>query len=157
MKIKKDSDTDFVSIKSGSTFELNRGDTAIAMHSDGFPFFILAPRDEKSTVVLANGNLQSLMQDQMSGTINRSVAEIVNGLRKSESLMAKKDYTQAMTVLSSLKSKYSQVASIYFLSGSISYLLNNKSLAIDDLQKGLALDPNDQTAKNLLDKLKGAQ
>lgn len=150
LRVKKESATDFNLIKAGEILELNRGETVLAVPSTGLPFFILVPSSQNAKFQLAAGDVSSMAQNQVAEVVGKTVHEVIIGLRKAETFMSKREYTQGLSVLMPLKQKYPQVAEIFFLSASLNYLNKNKNAALDDVQKGLAIFPEDESAKKLL-------
>lgn len=155
MVIKKDSSSDTVLLKAGTVLTMDRGETLYAMPNGGLPFFIMNPLSDDSKITLAAGDVQTMVQAQLSENIGKGVNEVIGALRKAETLMSKKDFTQALNVLGPIKEKHPRVAEIYFLSASLHFLTKNSSAAIEDLQKGLIISPEDPTAKKLLESIQG--
>lgn len=155
VQIKKNDQNAFEEIKAGQSFEITPGDNIFVMSPKKLPMLIVAPAKDKAKVVITDTNMTAALQEQLQPTLQKATSEIVDGLRKAEILIQKKDYPQASAILLALKGKYKDISSLLFMSGTLAYLMNNKSSAVDDLQKGLLLDPSNESAKKLLAQLKG--
>lgn len=155
VQIKRHDQNTFQPLKAGESIPLKSGDSVFALNSQNMPVLILAPAKEKGRVVVADSSISTALQAQLQPTLQKATSEIIDGLRRAEALIQKKDYTQASTIILSLKSKYKDISSLLFMSGTLSYLQNNKSAAVEDLSAGLRLDPNNEPAKKLLAQLKG--
>ena len=156
VKVKRNDQNSFEEIKAGQALSLAPGESVFALNSQNMPVLIVTPAKDKGRVVVADSNMSMAMQAHLQPALQKATGEIVEGLRKAEILIQKKDFTQATAIVLSLKSKYTDIASLLFMSGTLSYLQNNKSAAIEDLSRGLQLDPNNEPAKKLLAQLKGA-
>lgn len=155
VQIKKNDQNSFENLKAGQGFALEPGDNVFVMTPKNLPLLIVAPMKDNAKVVIPDTNMSAALQEQLQPTLQKATSEIIDGLRKAENLIQKKDFPQASAILLSLKSKYKDISSLLFMSGTLAYLMNNKSSAVDDLQKGLALDPTNESAKKLLTQLKG--
>lgn len=153
LRVKKESSAEFNLIKAGETLEIQKGETVYAVPSIGLPFFILVPSSQDAKFQLASGDVSSMAQTQVAEVVGKTVHDVITGLRKAETFMSKREYTQGLSVLAPLKQRYPQVAEIFFLSASLNYLNKNKNAALDDVQKGLAIVPEDESAKKLLTSL----
>jgi hypothetical protein len=156
VQIKKNDQNNFESIKAGQSLPLQAGDNVFVLSSQNLPLLVVAPSKNNSKVVVSDTNMTAALQEHLQPAVQRATVEIIDGLRKAEALIQKKDYTQASTIIVTLKSKYKDISSLLFMSGTISFLMNNKSAAVEDLQKGLILDPANEPAKRLLAQMKGA-
>lgn len=155
VQIKRNDQNSFENLKAGQSISLNAGESVFALNNQNMPVLIIAPVKDKGRVVVADSNISLAIQAQLQPSLQKATGEIIDGLRKAEGLIQKKDFTQASAIILSLKSKYKDISSLLFMSGTLSYLQNNKSAAIEDLQRGLSLDPNNEPAKKLLAQLKG--
>lgn len=155
VQIKRNDQTSFEKVKAGETLPLKPGDSVFAMSPQNMPILVVAPVKDQGRVVVSDTNMSAAMQEQLQPTLQKATSEIVDGLRKAEALIQKKDYSQAQTLVMTLKTKYKDISSLLFMSGTLSYLMNNKTAAVEDLQRGLQLDPNNEPAKKLLAQLKG--
>ena len=155
VQIKKNDQTSFEPIKAGQSFEISPGDNIFVMTPKSLPLLIVAPAKDKAKVVITDSNMSAALQEQLQPTLQKATSEVIDGLRKAEALIQKKAYPQASAILLALKGKYKDISSLLFMSGTLAYLMNNKSSAVDDLQRGLALDPSNESAKKLLAQLKG--
>jgi tetratricopeptide (TPR) repeat protein len=154
MKIKKNDVNEFLEVGPQAPLTLKKGESALISHPLGLPVLVIVPKEESSKLTITSNELLNLTDLQVAKVVNQRVNEILIEMRKAESFVNKKNYTQALAVLQNLKNKYDQIAPIYFMSATVSYLLNDRKSAIDELEKGLKLQPEDQVAKNLLEKLK---
>lgn len=155
VQVKKADQVSFETVASGTNIDINPGDQLLVVSKQGLPLLVFAPSSKDSSIVIQDGAVNTALQEQLQPSIEKSTNEIIEGLRRAETLIQKRDFNQASVVTSSLKEKYKNISSVLFLSGTLNYLMNNKSAAVEDLQKGLALDPNNESAKKLLAQLKG--
>lgn len=144
-------------LSAGNSFEIKKNESVLVMPEESLPVLIVSPGNDQSILALSSIDLKSLTDNYFAKTLNQQTNEIISGLRKAEVAMGQRDYVLANSVLVPLKQKYPFVASLYFMIASIDYLLKNKTSAIDNLQKGLALDPQDLQAKKLLTDLTGGK
>lgn len=154
VRLKREGQTTFTTLKKETPVEFKSGDSALASTSQGLTLLILAPRDEKSSVRVSDADLSNATRDQLQPALQSATSEIIDGLRKVESLIQKRDYEQALQITSNLKSKYPRISSILFTDGTANYLMNNKAASIESLEKGLELDTSNAAASKLLKKLK---
>lgn len=155
VQVRRNNQNSFESIKAGSGVPLEPGDNVFVMTPTNLPLLIVAPAKDNAKVVVPDTNMAAALQEQLQPTLQKATSEIIDGLRKAEALIQKKDYPQASSIILSLKSKYKDISSLLFMSGTLAYLMKNKSTAVEDLQKGLLLDPSNESAKKLLTQLKG--
>ena len=155
VRYKRPDENSFIELKSGEKLSLKQGDSLLITTSEGLPMLIYSTKSASSQIHIPNADLQSIMQEQLKSALEKSTQEIVEGLRRTEALIQKRDYAQALSTISPLKEKYKTISSVLFMSGTVHYLMNNKDLAIEELQQGLLLDPENIPAKNLLQKLGG--
>ncbi len=154
-KYKKADQTSYSELKAGEALELNEGESALLVTAQGMPMLIFSAKSRKSTVHVSAANLSGLVISQAQSYLDRTANEVVDGLRKTENLLQKREYQQALTVVSGLKEKYGQISSVLFMSATVQYLLKNKSAASEDLQRGLKIEPENPAAKKLLAQVKG--
>lgn len=154
-RYKKNSDAQFSDLKAGDTLELGTGDSALTISQQGLPLLIFSAQNKGNSITVKNSDFSQLVSDSAQPLLNKNIDEILSGLRKSENLIKKRDYQQALITVSPLKEKYKNISAVLFMTGTVNFLLNNKNEAIADLEKGLLIDPNDASAKGLLEKLKG--
>jgi tetratricopeptide (TPR) repeat protein len=155
LKILKESQNEFMNVKTGELFEIKKGESAYIIPDESLPFLLFVPESENSQINLNAVDLKKISDQQILQVLGKKINEVILGLRKAEFLMHKKDYSQALQNLTSLKEKYPTVASVFFLSASINLLSKNRSQALEDVQRGLILDPEDEKAKKLLKELQG--
>ena len=156
VQIKRNSLGNLESIKTGDLIKLAPGENIFVSTPQGLPMLIYSVQKDSSKVTVSNIMISTAVQEQLQPALEKSTAEIIEGLRRAEVLVQKRELNQAATITNSLKEKYKYVSSIWFLSGTIAFLQNSKTTAIEDLEKGLRLDPDNDPAKKLLTKLKGA-
>jgi hypothetical protein len=154
---KKEMQNAFSDLKKGEVLQLKTGETALVSTAQGMPLLVYSAQNKNSQVHVNDENLNSLLQEQLQPALEKATAEIIEGIRRTEGLLQKRDYVQALAVISPIKEKYHTISTVLFLSATAHYLSNNKGPAMEDLQKGLQLDPNNEPAKKLLEKLKGAK
>jgi Flp pilus assembly protein TadD len=154
---KKEMQSAFSDLKKGDVLQLKTGETALVSTAQGMPLLVYSAQNKNSQVHVDDENLNSLLQEQLQPALEKATGEIISGIRRTEGLLQKRDYVQALAVISPIKEKYPAISSVLFLSATVHYLSNNKGPAMEELQKGLQLDPNNEPAKKLLDKLKDAK
>lgn len=155
IRYKKLEDSNFVELKADQKLKLKKGENALILAKFSIPILVYSPMDESSVLKFNQANFQELMQEQMQESLNTATNELIEGIRKTEALLQKRDFPQALTTISELKNKYPKVSEVLFLSGTVQYLSNNKTAATDDLTAGLALDPKNSSAQKLLKKMAG--
>lgn len=153
-RVKKENQNIFQDVKAGDKIVLKPSESLFVITEKNLPLVVLNPSSKASTLTVTESNLSSMLQEQLQPALNAATNEIVNELRKAENLIQQKNYSQALTGVNQLKTKYQGVSAIYFISGTIYYLLNNRNAAIEDLEKGLKIEPNQDAATKLLAKLK---
>jgi hypothetical protein len=155
VSIKRSQQINLEKIPQGRQVKLEEGETLFILTKEGIPVILTSPLSKSSNVSIASPHLKYLMEEQIRPALESSTNEIVRELRKAENLIQKKDLHQAQTLIVALKEKYPRISSVLFMSGTIHYLLNNKTTAMEDLARGLEQDPNYEPAKKLLLQLKG--
>lgn len=155
-KAKKSNQSQFQTIHAGEAIPFDSSDPLLVITQKGLPILFYCPNSKSAKATILDADVSTALQEELRPTLQMQTNEIITQLRRAESLIQKKDYNQALSVITVLKEKYKEISPILFMSGTIYYLLNNKPLAIEELQKGLALDPQDDSAKRLLTQLKGA-
>lgn len=157
VRFKKTEQNFFTDLKAGESLNVPSGEVAMVLTPQGLPLLIFSPQSKNSQIALPDSDIQTVMQEQLRPTLEKSTREIVEGLRRTESALQKRDYNQALATITPLKDKYKNLSSVLFMSGTVHYLMNNKTLAAEELQQGLAIDPENAAAKNLLQQLRGKQ
>ena len=155
MQVKKVSEKTFSTVKSGESLKLAAGEGAIVVPPKSIPVLVYNPSSDKNGITLKDSQFEQLLLEKTQSSIQAATNEIVRGLRQAEAQIQKRDYLKARSDLDSLKRKYPQVSSILFLSGTANYLANDRKAAIDDLNQGLVIDPQNEEAKKLLQQLRG--
>lgn len=154
IEYKKNQDTVFTELKLGQTIKLVPGDFVFAETKDNLPILILAAKSDKTSIKVTNADIRRYFLKKLSEQVNADVSEIIEVIRKSEILMQKREYTQAINILNPAREKFPNNSEVLFLSGTLNYLLNNKNLAKDELEKGLAINPKNTAAQKLLESIK---
>ncbi len=156
VQFKKNEQTNFESLNAGESLNLKSGESAFIITPQNIPLLVYAIQKDGSKITVADSNVSTAIAEQLQPSLQKATTEIIEGLRKAEALVQKRDFSQAASITSSLKEKYRNISSVLFMSGTVFYLMNNKTSAVEDLQNGLRLDPNNEPAKKLLGQLKGA-
>ncbi len=154
VKIKKNDATEFTELKAQQALTLDNGDKALVSTNDGIPLFIFSAARSNSRIEIPSTQLSMVALEQAAPFLEKTTNEIIDGLRRVDSLISKRDYTQAVTKIAALKEKYKGLSAVLFLSGTANYLANNKSTAVKDLESGLIINPENSSAKKLLEKIK---
>lgn len=152
---KKNLQDSFSNLPVGESIQLRSGESILGLTKAGIPLLIVSTSNDNSKIFISDANLNSLIQDRLQPLIESSTSEIIDVLRKAEVLIQKRDYSQALSLINPIKQKYKNISSLLFMSGTIFYLMNNKTSAIEDLQNGLKIESNNEPAKKLLAQLKG--
>lgn len=155
-RYKKNEDVNFIEVKAGENIELSPGESMIAISKQGLPVVIYSSQSKDHQLTIKNSNFNQMLRDELQPLINQAVEEVISGTRKAETLVQKRDYQQALTIITALKDKYPHISTVLFMSGTIYFLLGNKTAAAEDLEKGVQLDSDNVAAKRLLEKLKGS-
>lgn len=155
VSIKRPDQTSFEKVGQGKQIPLEDGDTLFILTKEGLPLILTSPLSKTSNISITSPRLKYLMSEQVRPNLESSTNEIVRELRKAENLIQKKDLLQAQSIVLQLKEKYPRISSVLFMSGTVHFLLNNKSTAQEDLTRGLELDPGYEPAKKLLLQIKG--
>jgi hypothetical protein len=103
--------------------------------------------------------LVTLIED--SGAIQRNsqnfdaaLDEVARGVAKIQELVRSKEYDQALSNISSLLSKYPNLATLYGLQGNIYYIQKNIEKALSSYRKAEAISPSIETQK-VINKIEG--
>lgn len=154
VKVKREGESSFATLKTGEHLKLKTGESALVTTSQGFPMLIYSPKSSSAEIHVADVNLEVFAQDQLRPQLDKATKEIVAAIHKTDTLLQRREYDQALAAITPVRAKYPSISSVLFASGTANYLTNHKQSAIDDLQKGLELDPDDAAAKKLLQRLK---
>lgn len=152
-KVKNSEDEKFIDKKSGETIELNAGNILFIVPEKQLPFILVGENPSSKKIVLNSIDLSETFAEVIDQKIQLATDVVISEMKKIEHLLKKKDYSGAQGRVSSLKHQYPKISQVLFLSATVSYLANNNTQAIEDLNRGLAIDPNDESAKQLLKKL----
>ena len=155
VEYKKNNQQNFTSLKSGQKIELEKGENAFIISKKNIPMLIFSAKSSDAMITIPEASMSAGVIELVNSHVEKSTDEIIEGIRKAESFLQKRDYNQASQILTFLKQKYKNNSSILFMSASIHYLKNDKQSAINDLQEGLVINPTNENAKKLLSKLKG--
>ncbi len=154
VRVKRENQNSFEALKPNSPLKLKAGESALVSTAQGFPMLIYAPSSPSAQIKVADVNLEVFAQDSLRPQLEKSTRDVVNTLRKVDAFIERREYDQALAILAPVRAKYPNISQVLFASATVNYLTNNRALAVDDLQKGLELDPEDAAAKKLLARLK---
>jgi hypothetical protein len=154
VKYKKNEATEFVELKAQQPLFLKAGDKAFVNTNDGIPFIVFSSQNSSSKINIPNSQISLVALEQTTPFLEKTTSDIIEGVRKVDNLISKRDYALALTTVTVLKEKYKGLSTVLFLSGTANYLNNNKQAAIKDLEGGLAINPENSSAKKLLEKIK---
>lgn len=141
-------------LKAQQPLAIEAGESVFVSTPDGLPFVILSASHSQSKINIPSSQISLLSVEQASPHLEKMSNEVIDGLRRVDGMISKRDYSAALTKVTALKEKYKSLSSVLFLSGTVNYLSNNKSAAAKDLEKGLAINPENSSAKKLLEKIK---
>lgn len=154
VKYKKNDSVDFTELKAQQPLVLQAGDKALVNTGEGIPFLVFSAQNSSSKINIPHSQISMVALEQAAPFLEKATSDIIEGVRKVDGLIAKRDYNTALTTVSGLKEKYKGQSTILFLSGTVNYLNNNKQAAIKDLEGGLAINSDNSSAKKLLEKIK---
>lgn len=154
IKYKKNDTNEYVELKAQQPLSLQAGERILVSAHSGIPLLILAPAQASSKIQITQSQLSMAALDQVSPYLERTTSDIIDGVRRVDNLISKRDYSQALSTVNALKEKYRGLSTLLFLSGTANYLNNNKSAALKDLEEGLSISPDNSSAKKLLEKIK---
>lgn len=154
VKYKKNDSTETVELKAQQPLALQAGEKVFVNTSEGIPLIIFSASYSNTKINIPNTQLSMMALEQSIPYFEKTTNDILEGLRRVDSLISKRDYTQAVIKITALKEKYKGLSSVLFLSGTANYLSNNKTAAIKDLESGLLISPDNSSAKKLLEKIK---
>lgn len=152
-KVKTAQDDKFTDKKSGDVIDLNNGDIIFVVPEKQLPMILVGANPNVKKVTINPIDVSESFSDVVNLKVQEATDNIVSEIKKIELLIKKQDISGAQGRVSSLKLQYPKISQVLFLSATISYLSNNKDQAIEELNKGLAIDPNDESAKQFLKKL----
>lgn len=152
--IKETDKNEFEKITSGQSFTIKKDSSYFILSAQNIPLLLVTKSDVNSQILLTNQDFAKIFDEKTNKIIDEKTNAILNSLRKAEALLLKKDFGQALTVLNQTKEKHNNISAVLFLSGTLNSLMNNKKMAIEDLEKGLLIDPQNLSAQNMLKKLK---
>lgn len=137
------------------TVTLSSGSPLLVQTSGGIPVLIFAAHNSSSFIDMKKLDMKSYLKELVVDEMNQAMNEITKVHVEVQGLIQKKNLVQAINRIKDLQGKYPNLATAYFLEGTVQYLLGNKDLAIKSLDQGLSIDPKDDNAKKLLNTLKG--
>lgn len=155
-QVRRLNENNFVEKKSGESVEISSGESLLIIPNKSVPL-IYTSSAPNSVVTITDTNVASALAETIQEPVEKATNEIVSRMTEAQIHIQKKNYSQAASIVSDLKQKYPRVSAIRFLSGTVHYLNNNKAAAAEDLQVGLQIDPNNESAKKLLGQIKGTQ
>ncbi len=138
---------------SGQHLDLKDGQAYVVVPEGQLPWLFFAPSSRDSKIKLTASKSEALYQNLMQPALDRQLNDILNQINRVQMMIQKRDYSNAVTQAGQLKEKYPRLATVYFLSGTANFMANNKSGANEDFKKGLEIDPNNDWAKSLQEKL----
>ncbi len=141
-------------LPSGQSMTMVEGEQVIFSGENQLPLLVIAAGSEKSVVTIKKDTSQELVREATYKGINNAVSEIVAKLLNVEVMIKNRRFAEAKNLLQDLKEKYPQISSVHFASGTTNFLMNNRAVAIADLEKGLTIDPENSDAKKLLERIK---
>lgn len=150
-------EVEFTKIGDKKTFSLNKADYALITNGSQLPILVVNPKSSKAVIELPENANHEVLNNLVAPQVNKAVNEILDGTISAQILIQKKNYDQALRMTLQLQQKYFGIANLYFLEGTIHYLMNNKSLAIAKLEQGLIIAPENSQGQNLLKQLKGVK
>jgi hypothetical protein len=156
-KIKRGDKAEFTPVSSGSAVEVSPGESVFVLTQRGIPMLVIGASAKDSKIEISDPELSNVVKERLGPALEEATREIVNELRRAELLVQRQDLQGARAVIAPLKSKYPTQSTVLFLSASVLYLLGDHMGASGDLKKGLELDPKNESALKLLERLKGAQ
>lgn len=154
-KVKEVSAAEFQIKKMGETLEIKKGETYLVIPENQIPILVLSASASSQKVKISANDFTNTFGDIIDFKVQDSVNAITSEIKKIEVLLKKKDLSGAQGRIASLKLKYPRVSQVLFLSASVNYLSQNSVMAIEELKRGLSIDPQDETAIQLLKKIEG--
>ena len=141
------------SFSAGQRLDLKDGQAYVVVPEGQLPWLIFNPANRNSQIKLSSSKSEALYQNLMQPVLDRQLNEILNEVNRVQMMIQKRDYSNAVTQARQLKEKYPRLATVYFLSGTANFMANNKSVASEDFKRGLEIDPKNDWAKSLQEKL----
>lgn len=138
--------------KAGSKLDIPDGDALLVMADGMVPMLVVSP-SRTSNLKMNAVQVRSFEDHYLAPVLDRRLNEVINEVNRVQSFIQKRDYNNAGTQVKVLQEKYPRLATIHFLSATINFLSNNKTMAREDVKRGLAIDPENESAKRLLEKL----
>ncbi len=147
----KNEDNQYIELKSKEELILKSGDKVFVNPNDNLPFFIYSTSSDKTFIHIPGNQLKNLDQERTTAQVEKMTNSVLGQIRQIDSMIASRNFKEALNQVNDLKLKYRHLSEIYFLSGTVNYLLNNKSVAIKDLESGLSINAENKAAKKLLE------
>lgn len=152
---KKSGEDSFATADSATTIPLPANSSILLKTPNNLPLLIYHPANDNSKVEISDGDLKQISETALEPRLNQALNELTSANLEIQKLIQRKNYSEALSQLNRLKSKYPQVALVHFLEGTLHYLQNDKTLAIQALERGLLIQPDNTEAQTLLKQLKG--
>lgn len=137
----------------GQKLDLKNGQAYVVLPDGQLPWLFFSPTNSSSSIKVSAAQTASVYQSLMQPVLDRQLNEILSEVNQVQALIQKRDFSSAIAQAARLKEKYPKLATAYFLSGTANFMANNKNLANEELKKGLAIDPSNDWAKTLQEKL----
>lgn len=145
----------FTAYNAGQKLELKSGDGYLILTENQLPLILFSANSSDAKLKLDSAQANAVYQEAVQPYMDKKLNEILSEINNVQSLIQKRDYSSAGAQIKILKEKYPRLATVYFLSGTIGFLSNSKTQALEDIEKGLKIDPSNEAAKRLRDKLRG--
>lgn len=145
----------FTAYGAGQKLEVKSGEGYLILTDNQLPLILFSANSPNAKLKLDSAQPNAVYQQAAQPYMDKKLNEILSEINNVQSLIQKREYNAAGAQIKILKEKYPRLATIYFLSGTIGFLSNNKTLALEDIEKGLLIDPTNEAAKRLRDKLRG--
>jgi hypothetical protein len=145
----------FTAYGAGQKLDVKSGEGYLILTDNQLPLILFSANSADAKLKLDSAQANAVYQQAVQPYMDKKLNEILSEINNVQSLIQKREYNSAGAQIKILKEKYPRLATIYFLSGTIGFLSNNKTLALEDIEKGLTIDPTNEAAKRLRDKLRG--
>ncbi len=121
------------------------------------PVIILPVNDSTSRLDLNSPLIENQMMTATKNTIDLDLSKIMVEVIEIQKYLSQGRENLARTNLSRLMKERPDLEFLHFLSASVSLLSGDKKMAIEELERGLAIHPEYQDGKEMLKKLKGSK
>lgn len=150
----KNNQSQFQDLEANTVLSLSDQESALVTTSNSLPILIYGVSSQNSKMEINQNTLKALTLNSLKIETEAQVNQTISTIRKAEFLIQKRNYAQALDELNQGVNQNKNISELYFLRGTVQYLLKNNELAKVDLQKGLEISPNHETARKLLNQLK---